>query len=89
MTASFSANSATRLHPEEWSTRTAAGAAATLLVNTPHITTTQQLLDELHRIDYNIIELYPRLYTVRGCGYFYLGHKVPGSTFTAFSRTIL
>jgi hypothetical protein len=44
MAASFSANSATRLHPEEWSTGVAAGAAAALLVTNPDLNaSTRQL----------------------------------------------
>ena len=46
MAASFSANSATRLHPEEWSTGVAAGAAAALLVTNAQLNTTRQLLEQ-------------------------------------------
>ena len=44
MATSFSANSATRLHPEEWSSGTAAGAAAALVATSPTLNTTRQLL---------------------------------------------
>ena len=49
MATTFSANSATRLHPVEWSSGVAAGAAATLLsgdgMRSPQYTTTRALTD--------------------------------------------
>ena len=44
MAASFSANSATRLHPEEWSTGVAAGAAAALLIINADLNSTRDIL---------------------------------------------
>ena len=45
MATTFHANSATRLHPSEWSSGVAAGAAATLMVGNSW--TTAQVLDNV------------------------------------------
>ena len=62
MSQSFLANSATRLHPIEWSTGTAAGAAAALMVEWEW--DTRQVLDHISGLQAALKELTPIEWTI-------------------------
>ena len=62
MAQSFMANSATRLHPTEWSTGTAAGVAAAYMAKTEK--TSRQALESIAAVQEQIQEMTPIEWTV-------------------------
>lgn len=68
MAQSFMANAATRLHPIEFSTGTAAGVAAAMMVDL-HLVSTRQLFAHLPQLQQKIRQYTPINWTVEGTAY--------------------
>jgi hypothetical protein len=75
MAQSFLANSATRLHPIEWSTGTAAGVAAAHMAS--HGRTSRQVLDAIDEAQARIREKTPIAWTIDGATYPAPGEETP------------